>query len=104
MDIVDTRYASTEDGVHIAYQVVGDGPVDIVFVHAFVTHLELMWDLPSFEQLIRSLSSFARVILFDSAAGSRIDSRRRSRPSKRAWTTFALCSMPSVPSARCCSA
>ncbi len=65
MDVADTRYASTEDGVHIAYQVVGDGPVDVVFVHAFVTHLELMWELPSFEQLIRSLSSFARVILFD---------------------------------------
>ncbi len=65
MDMPDTRYAVTDDGVHIAYQVVGDGPVDIVFVHAFVTHVELMWELPSFERLIRSLSSFARVILFD---------------------------------------
>jgi class 3 adenylate cyclase/pimeloyl-ACP methyl ester carboxylesterase len=61
----DTRYAVTDDGVHIAYQVIGDGPVDIVFAHSFVTHIELYWELPSFERLVRSLSSFARVILFD---------------------------------------
>ena len=35
----------TEDDVHIAYQVVGDGPVDIVFVHAFVSHVEMFWEL-----------------------------------------------------------
>jgi class 3 adenylate cyclase/pimeloyl-ACP methyl ester carboxylesterase len=65
VDMPDTRYAVTDDGVHIAYQVVGDGPVDIVFVHSFVTHIELFWELPSFERLVRSLSSFSRVILFD---------------------------------------
>jgi class 3 adenylate cyclase/pimeloyl-ACP methyl ester carboxylesterase len=61
----ETRYAVTDDGVHIAHQVVGDGPVDIVFVHSFVTHVEMYWELPSFEQLIRALGSFARVVLFD---------------------------------------
>lgn len=61
----DTRYATTDDGVHIAYQVVGDGPIDIVFVHAFVSHVELFWELPTFERLIAELSSWARVILFD---------------------------------------
>lgn len=65
MDIPDTRYAVTDDGVHIAYQVVGDGPIDLVFIHAFVTHVELFWELASFEHLIRGLSAFARVILFD---------------------------------------
>jgi class 3 adenylate cyclase len=60
-----TRYATTDDDVHIAYQVVGDGPIDIVFVHAFVSHVELFWELPTFERLIRELSSWARVILFD---------------------------------------
>jgi len=60
-----TRYAITEDGVHIAYQVVGDGPIDLVFVHAFVSHVELFWELPSFERFVRELSSWARVILFD---------------------------------------
>ena len=60
-----TRYATTDDDVHIAYQVVGDGPIDIVFVHAFVSHVELFWELPSFARLISQLSSWARVILFD---------------------------------------
>ena len=56
-----TRYAVTDDGVHIAYQTVGDGPVDVVFVHAFVSHVELFWELPSFERFIRELSANARV-------------------------------------------
>jgi class 3 adenylate cyclase len=60
-----TRYATTDDGVHIAYQVVGEGPIDVVFVHAFVSHVELFWELPTFERLIRELGSWARVILFD---------------------------------------
>ena len=60
-----THYAVTDDGVHIAYQTVGDGPVDVVFVHAFVSHVELFWELPSFERFIRELSANARVILFD---------------------------------------
>ena len=61
----DTRYAITEDGVHIAYQTMGDGPVDLVFVHSFVTHIELFWELPSFQRLVENLSSYSRVILFD---------------------------------------
>jgi class 3 adenylate cyclase/alpha-beta hydrolase superfamily lysophospholipase len=60
-----TRYAVTEDGVYIAYQTIGDGPVDLVFVHSFVSHVELFWELPSFERFVRELSSRARVILFD---------------------------------------
>ena len=40
MDIPETRYAKTADGVHIAYQVFGDGPVDILFVMGWVTHIE----------------------------------------------------------------
>jgi len=65
MEIPATRYAVTQDGVRIAYQVAGDGPVDIVLVNSFVTHLEVFWELPSFERLIRDLGTFARVILFD---------------------------------------
>lgn len=57
MDRPRTRYAVTDDDVHIAYQVIGDGPVGDVFVHAFVSHVELFWDLPSYERFIRELSS-----------------------------------------------
>jgi class 3 adenylate cyclase len=51
--------------VHIAYQVVGDGPFDLVFVPGFVTHMELQWRLPGMEEFLRDLGSFSRLIRFD---------------------------------------
>jgi class 3 adenylate cyclase len=60
-----THYATTDDDVHIAYQVFGDGPVDLVFVQAFVSHVEIFWELPSYERLMRELASWARVIVLD---------------------------------------
>lgn len=60
-----TRFAKTGDGVHIAYQVAGAGPIDIVFVHSFVSHVELFLELPSFARMIREMGSFGRVVTFD---------------------------------------
>jgi pimeloyl-ACP methyl ester carboxylesterase/class 3 adenylate cyclase len=65
MTTPETRYAKTADGVHIAYQVVGDGPVDMVFVMGWVTNVEAMWDDPDFARFLRRLASFSRLILFD---------------------------------------
>ena len=65
MDIPETRYAKTADGVHIAYQAFGDGPVDILFVLGWVTHIELMWTEPRFARFFTRLASFARVMVFD---------------------------------------
>ena len=65
MDIPETRYAKAADGVHIAYQVVGDGPIDILFVLGWVTHLERMWTEPRFARFYTRLASFSRVMLFD---------------------------------------
>ena len=42
----ETRYALADDGVHIAYHVVGDGPVDILWIHSFNGGLELQWEHP----------------------------------------------------------
>ena len=61
----ETRYAKTADGVHIAYQVVGDGPVDMVFVMGWVTNVEAMWEEPAFARFLGRLASFSRLILFD---------------------------------------
>jgi pimeloyl-ACP methyl ester carboxylesterase len=61
----ETRYAKTADGVHIAYQVVGDGPVDMVFVMGWTSHIELMWAEPSLARFLSRLASFSRLILFD---------------------------------------
>ncbi len=51
--------------VNIAYQVVGSGPIDIVFVMGWVSHLEYFWNEPSFAAFLTRLSSMARLILFD---------------------------------------
>lgn len=59
-----TRYAKSGD-IHIAYQVFGEGPIDLVFVPGFVSHIENYWDEPSFARWLRRLGSFSRVIMFD---------------------------------------
>ena len=51
--------------VNIAYQVIGDGPIDLVFVMGWVSHLEYFWNEPSFARFLTRLSSMARLILFD---------------------------------------
>ncbi len=60
----ETRYADS-DGVSIAYQVHGEGPLDLVFVPGFVSHVELFWDDPSVARFLRRLASFARVVIWD---------------------------------------
>ncbi|MGH2631000.1 MAG: adenylate/guanylate cyclase domain-containing protein [Actinomycetota bacterium] len=64
-DVPETRYAKTADGVHIAYQVLGSGPVDMVFVMGWVTNVEAMWEDPDFARFLRRLATFSRLILFD---------------------------------------
>ena len=64
-DVPETRYAKTADGVHVAYQVVGQGPVDMVFVMGWVTNLEAMWEDPDFARFLERLATFSRLILFD---------------------------------------
>ena len=63
-DIPETRYAKSED-CHIAYQIVGKGPLDVVFIPGFVSHVEHGWDDPRPAHLYRHLASFARLILFN---------------------------------------
>jgi pimeloyl-ACP methyl ester carboxylesterase len=60
----ETRYAVSGD-VRVAYQVVGDGPRDLVLAPGYISHLELAWEYPSYERFMRRLASFARVIVFD---------------------------------------
>jgi class 3 adenylate cyclase len=60
----ETRYARSGD-VGIAYQVVGDGPRDLVIAFPFISHLDLLWESPGEAHFVRRLARFARVILFD---------------------------------------
>jgi pimeloyl-ACP methyl ester carboxylesterase/DNA-binding winged helix-turn-helix (wHTH) protein len=59
-----TLYARSGD-VNIAYQILGDGPMDLVFVMGWVSHLEYFWAQPMFARFLRRLASFSRLILFD---------------------------------------
>lgn len=62
--IPETHYARSGD-VNIAYQVTGHGPVDVVFVMGWISHLEYFWTEPRFARFLRRLASSCRLILFD---------------------------------------
>ena len=64
MDIPETRYARSGD-LQIAYQVVGEGPLDIVLIPSYLSNVELYWELPSYARFFERLSSFSRLIQFD---------------------------------------
>jgi pimeloyl-ACP methyl ester carboxylesterase len=59
-----TRYAKSGDA-SIAYQVVGDGPIDVVLVLGYATHLDVQWESPPFARFFDRIGSFARLIIFD---------------------------------------
>jgi class 3 adenylate cyclase len=63
--MVHTRYARNKEGQFIAYQVFGEGPLDLVFIPDWVSNLEVMWEEPTLARFMDRLASFARVICFD---------------------------------------
>jgi pimeloyl-ACP methyl ester carboxylesterase len=60
----ETRYARSGD-VNIAYQVVGDGPRDLVVIPGWVSNIDLFWEEPNVARFFERLASFSRLILFD---------------------------------------
>src|SRR3972149_4680877 len=60
----ETKYTQSGD-ISIAYQVLGQGPIDLVFVPGFVSHVEYAWEDPSYARFLQQLASFSRLILFD---------------------------------------
>jgi len=60
----ETHYAKSGD-VNIAYQVLGEGPIDLVYVQGWVSHIEYGWEQPIVANFFRRLASFSRLILFD---------------------------------------
>ena len=62
--IPETRYAKTVDGVHIAYQTIGDGPSDLV-IASWVMNIDFLWGWETYANALRRLASFARVLVFD---------------------------------------
>jgi class 3 adenylate cyclase len=64
MERPGTEYARLGE-VSLAYQVVGEGPIDLVFAPPFASHCELIWEIPESARMLRRLASFSRLILFD---------------------------------------
>lgn len=66
MSAPETRYTCCGD-VNIAYQVIGEGPLDLVYVMGWVTNLEASWQQPSAAWFFQRLAAFSRLILFDNS-------------------------------------
>src|SRR6185295_810954 len=75
----ETRYARS-GGVNVAYQVVGNGPRDLVLVPGWVSNIDVFWDEPSLARLLTRLGSFTRLILFDKR-GTGLSDRVSDMPS-----------------------
>jgi len=75
----ETRYAQSGD-VSIAYQVMGDGPIDLILVPGFISHIEFQHELPGYTAFLRRLAGFARVVTFDKR-GQGMSDRMSGAPS-----------------------
>ena len=75
---IETRYAKSGE-LNIAYQVFGEGDVDLVFIPGWASNVENIWTLPEFAQFAERLAQFARVILLDrrGTGHGRHDERQR---------------------------
>jgi len=77
--IPETNYARTPDDVYIAYQVAGEGPVDVAWQFDFVGNVDVIWESTIFGPLFREIASFARLILHD-RRGTGLSSRNVPPP------------------------
>jgi pimeloyl-ACP methyl ester carboxylesterase len=80
----ETRYA-TNSGLHVAYQLAGDGPVDVVLLTQWFSNVDSQWDVPPLAAFIRRLGAFGRVLTFDKRGTGLSDPVRASdgRSSRR---------------------
>jgi class 3 adenylate cyclase/alpha-beta hydrolase superfamily lysophospholipase len=94
----ETHYALSGD-VNIAYQVMGDGPVDLVLVPGLISHVEFLHELPGYTAALRRLSRFARVVTFDKR-GQGLSDRMSGAPSLEQRMDDVRAVMDSIGSAR----
>src|SRR5438093_11415338 len=64
MSVPDVHYAHNGD-IALAYQVVGDGPIDLVYVPQWISDLEIVWEHPLYTRFVRRLASFSRLVILD---------------------------------------
>src|SRR5439155_194550 len=96
----ETRYARREDG-YVAYQVVGDGPLDLVFIPSWARNVEVMWEEPSIARFFPRLSTFSRVLCFDKRGTGISDPvPLAALPTLEQWEDDVLAVMDAVGSQR----
>jgi class 3 adenylate cyclase len=100
-EVPETQYAKTIDGVHIAYQELGEGPIDLVFMSTWFSHVDVQWEQPALARFLRRLASFSRLILFDKrGTGSSDPVSLPLRPTLEAWMADISAVMAASGSAR----
>ena len=100
MEPPQTRYVRS-DGGQIAYQTLGAGPFDLVYMGGQLTQIDLIWDLPEMDRFLRRLASFARVIVFDRRGGGISDPLPAGeRPTVEQWSHDLLQVLGAVESGR----
>ena len=98
MQLPDTQYAEC-DGLSIAYQVMGNGPIDIIIAPGLFSHVELFHEFPEYTEFLRKLSAFARVITFDKR-GQGLSDRFEGAPTLEERTDDLRAVMKAVGSER----
>ena len=98
MLIPETQYAKSGE-VNIAYQVIGDGPIDLVYMPGFISHVELSWGLPGRGEFLNALGEFARVIQLDKR-GTGMSDRVRDLPTLETRISDVCAVMDAVGSER----
>ena len=84
-----TRYAKTPDGVHLAYQVTGDGPIDLFFVHGLVIPIDLLCEEPSFVRFAKRIGRFSRTVWYEPRGiGASGGDRSETEPDDADMTTI----------------
>jgi len=101
MEAPKTRYAVARGGAHIAYQVIGDGVRDLVYVPNWASPIDLMWEHPVFARFLTRLASFSRLILFDKrGSGSSDNVTLDALATLEDWTDDIIAVMDTIGSER----
>ena len=100
MEAPETRYVAVGDA-DVAYQVVGEGPIDLLYCSGLGGHIELSWDIPVTAEFLTRLAAFSRLILIDRRGTGASDAlSRNAMPTWEEWTEDIVAVLDAVGSKR----
>jgi class 3 adenylate cyclase/pimeloyl-ACP methyl ester carboxylesterase len=90
MEAPETRYVAVGDA-DVAYQVVGDGPLDLLYCYGLGSNVDILWEIPAVAEFLTNLAAFSRLILFDRRGSGASDGvSRNAMPTWEEWTEDIL--------------